>query len=747
MYVWSCKYAMLQLLLTLSFCVVVLNAAYITTANYEVQEALHKKIDSKILCTAQPSVGSARAFYVSEAGYGWFNLDDFRASRSNAVLSFRSWASLAEGSLTPTPACTASEPAELVVWLKAAQNTFVVVRFNMYTHRSVFVSSPLALNYGIDVETLLATALHAQRASLFVTTGRIVGTAASHSALLMEYSMTQDRLLNVYPIGQGLALNETTLIDVSNGVGSSISVVSSGAILVMLTNFSAQVDDHTTAFLKLSLIVVYEASSVTRTVVEAVYGDADAEGITTQQVCLNARYGGVSFAYIEQAQTVSTLVEGFYVINASGHVTGGGLTGSIHTRGAVSVGGCIWDLSENNVFRTLSSNSGGSAAYARFSIPFNVIDPQTTFFALTGELLSGTISSPLPLWHLKVIASLPPIHNDIVHPESWRALTRAFVGGRAERARKHELRIIAGESVDSIERAPHACHFLTPFGDVCGCFILDEWNVGTAAHCLPPGAVTLNTTLVSPYLVVIGTTSLGNQAGDGIVVTSRRSATHPSWAGVALDGLAMSPLRQDTAVLRLDSALTFTSKIRAISVATTSAHSQIDQKLSMFGWGVTESGTFASHLKMLNVTVTSGDSRGRSPIFRKFHVESSMPGQEPCYGDSGSGLVAYVVNNGSTITLLVGIMSYSTTGACVQKNSYAADVSSAYEWLQRRNEIEFTTTLPGGGGFATASTIRNGKMLSYRRAPLHDETIVYSDGEALLRSLNVAYACGCASCR
>jgi secreted trypsin-like serine protease len=225
--------------------------------------------------------------------------------------------------------------------------------------------------------------------------------------------------------------------------------------------------------------------------------------------------------------------------------------------------------------------------------------------------------------------------------------------------------IIGGEET-TIEENPFVVALTTPDGfQFCGGTIVAPTKILTAAHCTEG-------TAAADIKVVAGQTSLSGGGGTTADVTD--IWIHPEW-----DSNALSP---DASVLTLSTALT--EAPIALASPDDAALYTAGADSTVYGWGVTESGSTSDTLRKVTVPVTADADCTAS------YPDSFLPdtmvcaglaegGKDSCQGDSGGPLTG---TGADGTRKLIGVVSWGQ--GCAEPNFYGVygRVSAFYEVLQ-----------------------------------------------------------------
>ncbi|XP_055905455.1 trypsin beta-like [Eupeodes corollae] len=203
---------------------------------------------------------------------------------------------------------------------------------------------------------------------------------------------------------------------------------------------------------------------------------------------------------------------------------------------------------------------------------------------------------------------------------------------------KSQDRIIGGESAN-IQEVPYQCSLSEDGSHVCGCSIISPTLILTAAHCLED---------VNPSKHNLEIRAGSNKHDDGGVVKKVKSfIVNPMYNGDSMDN--------DSGVLRLESPLAFSNKIKSIEFDDALPVDGI--KAIVSGWGLIKNNgrDLSPVLKKADVTLISRESCMKTAY--KNNIKESMfcargEGTDACQGDSGGPILNVETNK------LIGIISF-----------------------------------------------------------------------------------------
>lgn len=224
--------------------------------------------------------------------------------------------------------------------------------------------------------------------------------------------------------------------------------------------------------------------------------------------------------------------------------------------------------------------------------------------------------------------------------------------------------IIGGEET-TVEENPFVVALTTPDGfQFCGGTIAAPTKVVTAAHCTED-------TSPEEIVVVAGRSTLSTSEGTEADVTS--IWTHPEWNP---EGLV-----NDVSVLTLDTRLT--QEPLELASPDDSELYEEGAPATVYGWGVTESGSTSDTLREVTIPVVADDTCAES--YGNAFVPASMVcaglregGKDSCQGDSGGPLEG-VDEDGTR--KLIGIVSWGN--GCAEPDFYGVygRVAAFYDLL------------------------------------------------------------------
>lgn len=224
--------------------------------------------------------------------------------------------------------------------------------------------------------------------------------------------------------------------------------------------------------------------------------------------------------------------------------------------------------------------------------------------------------------------------------------------------------IIGGEET-TIEENPFVVALTTPSGfQFCGGTIVAPTKVLTAAHCTEGSSP-------SDIVVVAGRTSLSAGGGTSAGVTD--IWINPNWDSSALSN--------DASVLTLDTALA--EAPLALASPQDADLYPAGANSTVYGWGVTESGSTSDTLRKVDVPVTADDTCAAS--YPGSFDPASMVcaglaegGKDSCQGDSGGPLEGVAADGTRKV---IGIVSWGQ--GCAEPDFYGVygRVSAMYDLI------------------------------------------------------------------
>ncbi|XP_039483475.1 trypsin alpha-like [Drosophila santomea] len=219
---------------------------------------------------------------------------------------------------------------------------------------------------------------------------------------------------------------------------------------------------------------------------------------------------------------------------------------------------------------------------------------------------------------------------------------------------------IVGGTATTISSFPWQISLQRSGSHSCGGSIYSANIIVTAAHCL--------------------------QSVSASVLQVRAGSTYWSSGGVTAsvaafknhEGYNANTMVNDIAIIKLSSALSFSSTIKAISLA--SSNPANGAAASVSGWGTESSGSSSipSQLRYVNVNIVSQSNCASSTYGYGSQIKGSMicaytSGKDACQGDSGGPLVSGGV--------LVGVVSWGYGCAYANYPGVYADVAALRSWV------------------------------------------------------------------
>lgn len=230
-------------------------------------------------------------------------------------------------------------------------------------------------------------------------------------------------------------------------------------------------------------------------------------------------------------------------------------------------------------------------------------------------------------------------------------------------------RIVGGAEVVP-NSLPWQVGLLIDSQEFCGGTLISDKFVLTAAHCVE-GAGTIE--------VMLGAHNIYSDSSEEhgrIELQTKEYIIHPNWAP--------RYMRNDVALVKLPSHVTFTETIQPIRLAPPKEYEHAGDKLHVSGWGKTSdsSDDISPTLRQVGVVgITNSEciqAYGVAQITSSTICTSTDGVRGSCHSDSGGPLS--VVENGNFIQ--VGVVSFGSADGCEGGYPIAfARLSSFTEWI------------------------------------------------------------------
>ncbi len=241
---------------------------------------------------------------------------------------------------------------------------------------------------------------------------------------------------------------------------------------------------------------------------------------------------------------------------------------------------------------------------------------------------------------------------------------------------------IAGGTLSSTGQFPYSVEIIQQFSDgtyaFCGGSLINRRYILTAAHCF------LETQGVPQRMyAVLGTTDLNSNSATIV----------PLIAGIYHPGFNNNTIENDIALAVLSRDVAETDLIQYALLATQKAPA--NTKLTVAGWGITSSNQRSPPAQQSYAELSVVDGSSCARYFQEYNMNENLclygDNQQPCQGDSGSGLVE---KNGDRF-VVNGIVSFGADSCTSRSDSLNAftNVALYYNLIALNANA---TSLPAG---------------------------------------------------
>lgn len=241
-------------------------------------------------------------------------------------------------------------------------------------------------------------------------------------------------------------------------------------------------------------------------------------------------------------------------------------------------------------------------------------------------------------------------------------LDRVFVG----EGEIKDWRIVGGRPANTNEHT-YQCALLRPTSLTCGCWVINEYTIGTAAHCVDGGQP-------SQFQVRCGS---NQYASGGQLKTVEKLIPHPSYSS--------STINNDIALIHLTTPLTLNAAVSKVTLPAAGSDPADRTAVVATGWGRTSTnGAIPAAMQRIALTIngrTQCQSIWGSTLTANMICAGGYEGngQGICNGDSGGALVT---GTGANPTI-VGTTSFRTSAGCAYQSwpEVYCRVSNYISWI------------------------------------------------------------------
>ncbi|RNA04366.1 transmembrane protease serine 13-like [Brachionus plicatilis] len=239
----------------------------------------------------------------------------------------------------------------------------------------------------------------------------------------------------------------------------------------------------------------------------------------------------------------------------------------------------------------------------------------------------------------------------------------------------------------------------TSYRHRCGANIISQDFILTAAHCVKdigndydPQSYRRRTG--KSLVIIAGTQSLNplDSNKDTEIYLIQRISYNINYRSIT------DPF--DIAILKTAKRITFNSRVKTISLPSTSNPAVVfGRKLTVVGWGITESGKLSTKLQMTAMTsINFMGLRGEcGGLDSKFYCMKDLTSDKSnaCYGDSGGPLIR-MENNRWVLFGLTSFGQNDNDGNCLNNlPSFFTMVPSLLSWIRMQTQNSFSLKKQG----------------------------------------------------